>query len=111
MADICRDTATPRVGDFGTLPAEQQRLLALAQEKFSIEIGLLDELKGGRTGARLALVSVATMDGREVRHLVLKLDRKPRKARPDEIEQHKLALSLAPAGFARQHMAELVYEL
>ncbi len=111
MVDISGNTAPVAIGDFGALPVEYQRLLALAQVRFSIEIGLLDELKGGRTGARLALVSVAATDSREVRHLVLKLDRMPRKARPDEIEQHKQALHLAPSEFAGQHMAELVYEV
>lgn len=111
MADISRDAAPVATGDLGALPEAYQRLLALAQQRYSIEIGLLDELKGGRTGARLALVSVAETGSGEVRHLVLKLDRISQKARSDEIERHRLALSLAPPEFARQHMAELVYEV
>jgi predicted ATPase len=115
--------ATP---DIQTLPAEYQRLLELAQERFHVEILLLDELRGGRTGALLYLVSVAPTSGgaaapaagslapetgQPVRHLILKLDRIPQRAAADEIEQHKRALSLAPPDFARRHIAELAYEV
>lgn len=75
MADICRNAAPVSLGDKGALPEEYQRSLALAQEWFSIEISLLEELKGGRAGAWLALVSVATTESWEVRLVVLKLDR------------------------------------
>jgi hypothetical protein len=49
---------------------------------------LLDELKGGRTGALLYLVSVAPAGARKVRHLVLKLDHIPKRDAPDESGRH-----------------------
>jgi hypothetical protein len=80
---------------------------------------LLDELKGGRTGALLYLVSLAPLSfggiapeaGQPVRHLVLKLDHISHRAAPDEIEQHRRVLSLTPPDFARQHIADLAYEV
>jgi predicted ATPase/DNA-binding SARP family transcriptional activator len=100
--------ATP---DIQELPAAYRRLLDLAQERFQIEILLLERLKGGRTGAQLYLISVAPQASCQVRHLILKLDRIPPRAKADEIEKHKQAQDLAPPAFAHQHIAELVYEL
>jgi hypothetical protein len=67
--------------DFSSLPAEYQDVLRLAQDTHKIEVTPLQELKGGRTGARLYLVSVSSPDSDPVqrpvghlRHFVLKLD-------------------------------------
>jgi len=98
-----------------SLREDRADLQDLAQERFQVEILLLEELKGGRTGALLYLVSLAPDPSRglapagagPVRHLVLKLDRRPDRfaqtcqvsSPHDEIEQHKQALALAPPRF------------
>jgi predicted ATPase/class 3 adenylate cyclase len=97
--------------DFGKLPPEYQHLLCLAKEKHHLGVVPLDALKGGQTGAFLYLVSVSVGDSRQVEHLVLKFDRVNDKAKPTEIERHRLALTQAPAVFARQNMAKLAYEV
>jgi predicted ATPase/DNA-binding SARP family transcriptional activator len=99
------------IPDSQELPAEYRRLLDLAQERFQVEIVLLDMLKGGRTGAQLYLISVAPAGSSQVRHLILKLDCIHPQDEADEIEKHKQARDLSPPAFARQHIAELVYEL
>jgi hypothetical protein len=43
--------------DIQALSAEYRRLLDLAQERFQVEILLLDQLKGGRTGDQTRQVS------------------------------------------------------
>ncbi len=65
--------------DFSSLPPEYQDVLRLAQDTHNIGVTPLQELKGGRTGAHLYLVSVASADSDPVRHLVLKLDHKSKK--------------------------------
>lgn len=97
--------------DFGKLPPEYQHLLALAKEKYHLDVVPLEQLKGGQTGAFLYLVSVSVGDSRQVEHLVLKFDRVNEKAKPTEIERHRLALTQAPTVFARQNMAKLAYEV
>ena len=97
--------------DFSKLPPEYQRLLQLAKEKRHFDVAPLEALSGGRTGAFLYLVSVSTGDIRQVEHFVLKFDRVNERAKPTEIERHRLALSQAPTVFARQNMAQLAYEV
>jgi hypothetical protein len=106
--------------DFKDLPTDYQRVLSLAQERHSIKITPLEELKGGRTGARLYLVSVSsatpangsapgeTRDA--VQHFVLKVDRINPKAKTDEMTRHALAVHRAPSDFAAQHLADLAFE-
>jgi predicted ATPase len=103
--------------DFSSLPAEYQDVLRLAQDTHKIEVTPLQELKGGRTGARLYLVSVSSPDSDPVqrpvghlRHFVLKLDRKSKKTKMDELKRHSTALSQAPSGFARNHIANLAFD-
>ena len=98
--------ATP---EFNTLSDERQHILQLAQERHNIEVIPLEELKGGRTGAVLYLVSVCSADSLQVKHYILKLDRIHKKAMMDEIKRHRLAWSQAPADFAQQHMAGLPF--
>ncbi len=97
--------------DFTKLPPEYQHLLQLAKETHRLEVSPLQELKGGRTGAFLYLVSVAVGDSRKVEHFVLKLDRVKKSVKPTESERHRLALSQAPTAFAGQNMAKLAYEI
>jgi predicted ATPase/Tfp pilus assembly protein PilF len=96
--------------DFGSLPLEYQNVLRLAQEQHNLQVTPLEELKGGRTGARLYLVSVSTPVRDPVQHIVLKLDRVNSQVRSDETTRHGLALSQAPPGFARQHMVDLAFD-
>ena len=87
---------------FASLPPAYRSALQLAQAQHNIEITLLQELVGGRTGAFLYLVSVSPADSPAVAHYILKLDSVHEKTTMDEIERHRLAQDQAPAGFARQ---------
>lgn len=95
---------------FTSLPPEYQAVIRLAQEQRGISITPLQELLGGWSKAAVYLVSVAFQDSKRVEHYVLKLDRKNPKARSDEFTRHNRALTSAPPGFARQHMAEMAFE-
>jgi predicted ATPase len=97
--------------DFGSLPPEYQRLLRLAKEKHHLDVVPLQALAGGQTGALLYLVSVCVGDFRHVQHFVVKFDRLNERAKPTEIERHRLALSQAPTVFAEQNMAKLAHEV
>ncbi len=95
--------------DFSSLPAQFQDVLRLAQDTHNIEVTPLQELKGGRTGAGLYLVSVSSPASDQVEHFVLKLDHKSKKTKMDELERHRAALSQAPPEFARHHLADLAF--
>jgi predicted ATPase len=95
---------------FSTIPAEYQNVLRLAQDKFNIEVIPLMELKGGRTGAYLFLVSVSLLQSSKVQHLILKLDHKSERSKADELERHSLAIKEAPPEFAHNHIAGLAFE-
>src|SRR5688572_6744095 len=97
--------------DFDKLPTEYHRLLSIAKEKHNLDVTPLQALTGGRTGAFLYLVSVAVGDSRYVEHFVVKFDRVNEKAKPTEVERHRLALSQAPTLFANQNMAKLAYDV
>jgi predicted ATPase/class 3 adenylate cyclase len=97
--------------DISSLPTEYQYLIHLAQERHGIEVVLLEELRGGRTGALLYLVSVNRQDSFPIQHFVLKLDRINPQSKFDEVTRHTLARGQAPANFARDHMAELVLDV
>lgn len=94
-----------------SLPIEYRQLLELAGESLSLDFLLLDELSGGRTDAHVYLASVTPQGETIPQHLILKLDRLPTVAAPDEIERHRQARELAPSEFASRHMPELAYEL
>ncbi|HKG55073.1 MAG TPA: hypothetical protein VKB04_12495 [Anaerolineales bacterium] len=96
---------------FDKLPPEYLYLLKLAKEKYELDVAPLDELKGGRTGAFLYLVSVSSGDSHSVEHLIVKFDHASETMRQTEKERHHHALSQAPRGFATQNMAELSYEI
>ena len=95
---------------FSSLPADYQNVLGLAQDKHNIRVKPLQEIKGGRTGAYLYLTSVSSPVSKDVQHLILKLDHKNKKAKLDERERHKIAVSQAPAGFAQNHIASLAFD-
>ncbi len=96
--------------EFLSLPAEYQKVLSFAQESKNIKVTLLQELKGGQTGASLFLVSVSIPDSNEVRHLVLKLDHKSSKSGMDELARHRTAVEQAPGDFSKNHIAGLAFE-
>jgi hypothetical protein len=96
--------------DFGSLPSEYQNVLRLAQERHNLQVTPLEELKGGRTGARLYLVSISAPVRGPVEHIILKLDRVNPQVRFDEATRHGLAVSQAPPDFARQHTVDLAFD-
>src|SRR5512134_3338734 len=95
--------------DFDKLPSEYQRLLSIANEQHNLDVTPLQALTGGRKGAFVYLVSVAVGDSRQVEHFVVKFDRVNPKAKPTEVERHRMAVSQAPINFASQNMAKLAY--
>jgi hypothetical protein len=97
--------------NFDQLPPEYQVLLQLAKEKYQLDVAPLDELKGGRTGAFLYLVSAFIGDSHSVEHFIVKFDHTTETTRQTERERHRHALSEAPKGFAAQNMAKLAYEI
>src|SRR6185436_11693039 len=97
--------------NFDKLPPEYQYLLQLAKEKYQLDVAPLDELRGGRTGAFLYLVSAITGDSQHVEHYIVKFDHVSATTRQTEKERHRHAVSQAPESFAAQHMAKLAYEI
>ena len=89
MADIAND--------FRSRPPAYQEILRLAQETHGMKVTPLQELKGGRTGACLYLVSVTASDAEKVQHLVLKLDHQSKKTDLDELKRHHTAQNQAEA--------------
>jgi predicted ATPase len=96
--------------NFQSLPEEYQRIIRLAQDNYKITVAPLQLLVGGWSGAVVYLVSVAANDTQRVEHCILKLDRKGKNARSDEVTRHNIVLSKSTPGFARDHIAELVYD-
>src|ERR1043165_8238688 len=96
--------------DFQSLPEEYQRVLRLAQDTYKITVAPLQLLVGGWSGAVVYLVSVSFNETGRVEHCILKLDRKGKAAKSDEVTRHNLVLSQSTPEFARAHIAELVFE-
>ena len=96
--------------DFCNLPTEFINIIKFAQDKLNIEVTPLQELKGGRTGAYLFLVSISFLQTNKVKHLILKLDRKSKKSKMDELERHSIAFKQAPPEFASNHVADLEFD-
>jgi hypothetical protein len=96
--------------DFKSLPQEYQHIIQLAQDTYNITVAPLQLLVGGWSGAMVYLVSVSANDTKSVEHCILKLDRKGKNARSDEVTRHNTVMSKATPEFARDHIAELVYE-
>ncbi len=96
--------------DFQSLPPEYQQVIQLAQAKNNIVIAPLQLLVGGWSGAVVYLVSVAWNDAKHVEHCILKLDRKSKNAKSDEVTRHNTVMEKAASDFARTHIAELVFD-
>jgi predicted ATPase len=98
------------ITDFQSLPEEFQHIIRLAQETYKITVAPLQLLVGGWSGAVVYLVSVASNDTKRIEHCILKLDRKGKNAKSDEITRHNTVISKSTPEFARDHIAELVYD-
>ena len=96
--------------DFQSLPEEYQHVLRLAQDQYQITVAPLQLLVGGWSGAVVYLVSVSANDTKRVEHCILKLDRKGKNARSDEVTRHNTVMSKSTPAFARAHIAELVFD-
>lgn len=96
--------------DFQSLPVEYQQVIRLAQEQNNIAIAPLQLLVGGWSGAVVYLVSVAWIENKHLEHCILKLDRKGRNARSDEVTRHNTVMEKAAPEFARAYIAELVFD-
>jgi len=96
--------------DFQSLPEEYQHVIRLAQDQYKITVAPLQLLVGGWSGAVVYLVSVSANDTKRVEHCILKLDRKGKNARSDEVTRHNTVMSKSTPAFARAHIAELVFD-
>ncbi len=98
------------ITDFQSLPDDYQYLIRLAQDNYNITVAPLQLLVGGWSGAVVYLVSVSANDSKRVEHCILKLDRKGKSSKSDEITRHNIATSKSTLDFARDHIAELVFD-
>src|SRR5688572_30479325 len=96
--------------DFQSLPEAYQQVIQLAENTYNITVAALQLLVGGWSGAVVYLVSVSPNETKRVEHCILKLDRKGKSAKSDEITRHNSVLSKSTPEFARAHIAELVFE-
>src|SRR5512132_2556552 len=95
---------------FLSLPPEYHSVLELAQEQYQIRVAPLQILVGGWSGAMVYLVSVSWNQTGRVEHCILKLDRKGKSAKSDEITRHNTVMNKSTPEFARAHIAELVFD-
>ena len=95
---------------FQSLPPEYQAVIRRAQDQHGISITPLDLLVGGWSGAVVYLVSVSSDASNLVEHCILKLDRRGKSTRSDEVTRHHTVISKSPPAFARDHIAELVFD-
>ena len=95
---------------FHTLPDSYQRVIQLAQDQNQITVLPLQLLVGGWSGAYVYLVSVSFKDSQQVEHCVLKLDRKAKSPKSDEITRHNKVLEKSPSAFTQNHIPELVFD-
>ncbi len=96
--------------NFQSLPDEYQQVIRLAQDQYKITVAPLQLLVGGWSGAVVYLVSVSANDTKRVEHCILKLDRKGKSAKSDEVTRHNIVMSKSTPDFAREHIAELVFD-
>src|SRR4026207_860195 len=96
--------------DFQSLPEEYQQVIRLAQDTYNIAAAPLQLLVGGWSGAVVYLVSVSSNETKRIEHCILKLDRKGKAAKSDEVTRHNTVLNQSTPAFAREHIAELVFE-
>ena len=95
---------------FQSLPEEYQRVLEGAQDRYQITVAPLQTLVGGWSGAMVFLVSVSWKESRRVEHCILKLDRKSKTARTDEVTRHNTVMEKSTPAFAREYIPELVFD-
>ena len=101
----------PEVGtDFESLPDEYQLAIRLAEETHKIAVAPLQLLVGGWSGAAVYLVSVSHNDTKRVEHCILKVDRKGKNAKTDEVARHNTVMTKSTPQFALDHVAELVFD-
>jgi len=96
--------------EFRSLPEEYQQVIQLAQNQHNITIAPLQLLVGGWSGAVVYLVSVSNNETKRVEHCILKLDRKGKNTKSDEVTRHNTVMDKATSDFARDHIAELVFD-
>jgi predicted ATPase len=96
--------------EFQSLPGEYQLVIRIAEETNKIAVAPLQLLVGGWSGAVVYLVSVSNAETKHVEHCILKLDRKGKRAKSDEITRHNTLISKSTPEFARDHIAELVFD-
>jgi predicted ATPase len=96
--------------DFQTMPEEYQHLIRLVQERYKISVAPLQLLVGGWSGAIVYLVSVSSNETGGVQHCILKLDRKGKSTKSDEVARHHAVMEKSTPEFARTHIAQLVYD-
>jgi predicted ATPase len=96
--------------DFQSLPEGYQQVIRLAQDTYKITLAPLQLLVGGWSGAVVYLVSVSSNETGRVEHCILKLDRKGKSAKSDEVTRHNTVMSTSTPDFAREHIAELVFD-
>jgi predicted ATPase len=96
--------------DFQSLPEEYQTVIRLAQDNHKVTIAPLQLLVGGWSGAVVYLVSVSWSEDKRVEHYILKLDRKSKTAKSDEVTRHNSVMEKSTPEFARAHIAELVFD-
>ena len=96
--------------DFQSLPEEYQHIIRLAQDTYNITVTPLQLLVGGWSGAVVYLVSVSYNETKRVEHCILKLDRKGKNAKSDEVTRHNTVISKSTPEFAHDHIAELVFD-
>ncbi len=96
--------------DFQSLPEEYQLVIQLAQDTYKIMVAPLQLLVGGWSGAVVYLVSVSSNETGHVEHCILKLDRKGKSAKSDEVTRHNTVMDKSTPEFARAHIAELVFD-
>ena len=96
--------------DFQSLPKAYQQTIKLAQDKLNISIVPLQELVRGFSGAFVFLVSVAPNGTKDVEHAILKLDRKSKFSKADEITRHNTVLNKSGSSFVSDHIPDLVFD-
>ena len=96
--------------DFQSMPEEYQQLIRLVENTYDVTVATLQLLVGGWSGAIVYLVSVSSTKTGRVEHCILKLDRKGKSTKSDEITRHNTVINRSTPEFARAHIAELVFD-
>ena len=96
--------------DLHSMPEEYQHLIRLVQNTYDVTVTPLQLLVGGWSGAIVYLASVSSNKTGRVEHCILKLDRKGKSTKSDEIARHNTVINKSTPEFARAHIAELVFD-